>query len=108
MGASPRRSLNRANTKFGFPMHSLVCLGIGLVVAFTLPQVTQIPLPLCLAIGISLGLSLGLTIGRGTAKIHRSLYKPPSTYTAMLPNTHTTWIASNKNAKQSTTNRTSA
>lgn len=96
MGASPRRSLNRGKTKFGFPMHSLVCLGVGLIVAFGLPQVIQIPIPLSIAIGIAIGLSLGLTIGRGTSKIYRALYKPPRTYTAMLPNTNTIWIAINK------------
>lgn len=100
MGASPRRSLNRGATKFGFPMHSLVCLGIGLIIGFGLPQFIQLPIPLSLSIGIAFGLSLGLTIGRGTAKIHRSLYKPPRTYAAMLPNTNTTWITNKKNEKR--------
>ena len=81
-------------------MHSLVCLGIGLIVGLGLPQVFQLPTPLSLAIGIAFGLSLGLTIGRGTSKIHRSLYKPPRTYTAMIPNTNTVWIASKKNEKR--------
>lgn len=85
MPASPKRSLQRPRSKWGFSMESLVCLGSGVLVFFYL-MLFNVPFIVSLAIGIGLGAALGLTFGKGSGKVMKGLYRPKRIIRGFLPN----------------------
>jgi hypothetical protein len=85
MPASPKKSLQRERSKWGFSMASVSCLALGLL-AFLVLMLFNMPFIPALAIGLGIGAALGLTFGRSPEKIFKALHKPQRRIRGFLSN----------------------